>query len=127
MSEKLKIFLRNKIEELSGEIKCLKRKNLAIQIIHACLLVTSIVAATVVTIIAPLGASAIVIACVSSLSAISTAFSMKFQFKKKHEKVRNVISHFNVLRDKLDYVVHCNGNLTEEQCNNILQEFREGF
>lgn len=127
MSEKLKSFLRNKIEELSGEIKCLKRKNLACQIIHGGLLVISIMSATVVTIIAPLGAIAVVIACVSSLSAISTAFSMKFQLKKKHERLSRVIRQLNVLKDKLDYVVHCNGNLTEEQCNNMLQEFREGF
>ena len=124
-SEKLKLFLINKIEEQQKEINCLKTKNLTIQIIQGGLLIISIVSATVVTIIAPLGVTAIVIACVSSLSAMSTAVSMKFQFKQKHEKLSKAIKQLNILKDKLDYVVHCNGNLSEEQCNNMLKEFRQ--
>ena len=81
--DKLKLFLKNKIDELSNEIKHLKRKNLLIQVMHGGLLVISITLATVVTIIAPLGVAPIVIACVSSVSAISTTFSMKFNLKAK--------------------------------------------
>ena len=35
--DKLKLFLKNKIDELSKEIKHLKRKNLAIQLMHGTL------------------------------------------------------------------------------------------
>jgi len=122
---KLKTFLNNKIEELSSKIKKLKRKSLAIQLIHGSLLVVSIASATVVAIIAPLGVAPIIIACVSSASAISTTFSMKFNLKRKKEKLSCAIKQLNVLKDKLDYVVSCNGSMTEDECNNILKEFRE--
>jgi len=127
MSEKLKNFLRSKIEELKGEIDCLKRKSLAIQIIHGGLLFVSIASATVVTIIAPLGVTVVILALISGVSAISTAFSMKCQFKKKREKVSHMIKQLNVLKDRLDFVVQCNGSLTDEECNDMLQQFREGF
>ena len=64
--DKLKLFLKNKIDELSKEIKHLKRKNLAIQLMHGGLLVISIASATIVTILAPLGLASIIIGCVSS-------------------------------------------------------------
>ena len=81
--DKLKLFLTNKIDELSKEIKHLKRKNLAIQLMHGTLLVISIASAKIITIIAPLGVAAFVIASVSSVSAISTTFSIKFNLKRK--------------------------------------------
>jgi hypothetical protein len=38
-----------------------------------------------------------------------------------------MIKQLNVLKDRLDFVVQCNGSLTDEECNNMLQQFREGF
>jgi hypothetical protein len=127
MSEKLKNFLRCKIEELKGEIVCFERKSLAIKIIHGCLLFISISSAAVVTIIAPLGVTAVTLALVAAISTISTATILKCQFKKKREKVSHMIKQLNVLKDRLDFVVQCNGSLTDEECNNMLQQFREGF
>ena len=122
---KLKLFLKNKIDELSKEIRHLKRKNLAIQLMHGSLLVVSIASATIVTILAPLWLAQIIIGCVSSVSAISTTFSMKFNLKRKKEKLSGAIRQLNVLKDKIDYVVVCNGSMTEDECNKILKEFRE--
>jgi cobalamin biosynthesis protein CobD/CbiB len=123
--DKLKIFLKNKIDELSNEIKKLKHKNLFIQIMYGSLLVISITSATVITIIAPLGVAPLIIACVASVSGVSTIFSMKFGLKRKKEKLSCAIRRLNIMKDKLDYVVSCNGSMTEEECNNILKEFRE--
>ena len=125
LRDKLKVFLNNKINELNKEIKKLNRKNIFVQIVNGTLLVISITSATVITVIAPLGVAPLIIACVSSLSAVSTAFSMKFNLKNKKEKLSNSIKQLNVLKDRLDYVVSCNGDITEEECNNILKEFRE--
>ena len=122
MSENVKKYLQNKIEDLREEINCLKRKNLPIRVLHGGLLIVSIVSATIVTIMAPLGMASIVITYVSSLSAISTSLSMKFNFKQRREKLSKAIKQLNNLKD---FVVHCSGNLSEEQCNNILKEFRE--
>lgn len=123
--DKLKLFLKNKIDELSSEIKHLKRKNLTIQILQGSLLAISIVSSTVVVIIAPLGVAPLIIACMSSVSVVATIFSMKFNLKRKKEKLSSAIRRFNVLKDRLDYVVSCNGSITEEECNDILKEFRE--
>ena len=124
-SAKLKIYLNAKIKELSIKIRKLKQKYITIQLLHGSLLVISIASATVVTIIAPIGVAPLIIACVSSVSAISTIFSMKFNLKRKKEKLSYAIKQLNMLKDKLDYVVSCNGSMTEEECNNILREFRE--
>ena len=123
--DKLKVFLNNKINELNKEIKKLNRKNMFVQIVHGTLLVISITSASVVTIIASLAVPPLVIACVSSLSAVSTIFSIKFDLKRKKEKLSKAIKQLNVLKDRLDYVVSCNGNITEDECNAILKEFRE--
>ena len=88
------------------------------------LLVISIASATIITIIAPLGVAAFVIASVSSVSAISTTFSMKFNLKRKKEKLSGAIRQLNILKDIIGYVV-CNGSMTEDECNRILKEFRE--
>ena len=122
MSENLKKFLQNKIEDLRKEIYCLKRKNLTIRILHGGLLIVSIVSATIVTIIAPLNLASIVITCASSLSAISTSLSMKFNFKQRREKLSKATKKLNDLNDRLDFFVHCSDDLSEEQCNNILKE-----
>lgn len=123
--EKLKNFLTRKIDELSTEIKHLKRKNLVIQVMHGSLLVISITSATVITIIAPLSVAPLIIACVASVSGVSTIFSMKFDLKRKKEKLSCAIRKLNIMKDRFDYVVSCNGNITEDECNNILKEFRE--
>jgi len=50
---------------------------------------------------------------------------MKFNLKRKKENLTSAIKQLNVLKDKLDYVVSCNGYMTGEECNTILKEFRE--
>lgn len=124
-SAKLKIYLDTKIKELSIKIRKLKRKYIVLRLVHGSLLIISISSATVVTIIAPLLVPPLIIACVASISSISAIFSMRFDLNKKKEKHSNAIKQLNILKDKLDYVVSCNGSMSEEECNNILREFRE--
>ena len=127
MREKLKNFLRRKIEEMKAEKKCLKLKNLAIQLVHGGLITISVASAALVTIIAPLGFTIVVIGLVTSIAAISTSISMKFQFKKKRKKLSRLIKQLNILKDQLDFIVECNCNLTDEQCKSLLFDFRNGF
>jgi hypothetical protein len=122
--DKFKAFLQKKITELREEISQLKRKNLVIQVMQGGLLIISITSATVVSVIAPLGIAPLIIACVASISSISTVLSMKFNLKKKKEKLSCAIRQLNISKDKLGYVVSCNGSMTEDECNNILKEFR---
>jgi hypothetical protein len=108
MSEKLKNFLRRKIEDMKKEIKCLKLKNLAVQFVHAGLITISIASATLVTIIAPLGVTVVLLGLISSIAAISASISMKFQFKRRHKKLIRAIRELNILKDQLTYEVECN-------------------
>ena len=127
MREKIKNFLRCKIEEMKKEIKCLKLKNLAIQCIHGGLITISIGSAAILTIIAPLGATVILIGLVSGMAAISASIIMKLELKKKHKKLNNMIGQLNILKDKLDYELECNCNLSDEKCKNLLKDYRECF
>jgi len=124
MSEKLKNFLRCKINEMKKEIKCLKLKNWAVQCIHGGLITVSVASAALITILVPLGVTVIVLGLVTSTAAISSSISMKFHFKKKHEKLSNLIKQISILKDQLDYIVECNSELSDEQCRNMLRDFR---
>jgi hypothetical protein len=124
MREKIKNFLRCKINEMKKEIKCLKLKNLAVQCIHGGLITVSVASAALITILAPLGVTVIVLGLVTSTAAISSSISMKFHFKRKHEKLNNLIKQISILKDQLDYIVECNSELSDEQCRNMLQDFR---
>ena len=72
---------------MKTEIKCLKLKNLAIQLVHGGLITISVASAALVTIIGSTWELLLLfLGLVTSIAAISTSISMKFQFKKKHEK-----------------------------------------
>ena len=124
MSEKIKNFLRCKITDMKKVIKCLKLKNLAVQCIHGGLITISVAAAALITILVPLGVTVIVLGLVTSTAAVSSSISMKFHFKRKHEKLSNLIKQISILKDQLDYIVECNSELSDEQCRNMLRDFR---
>jgi len=42
----------------------------------------------------------------------------------KKDKLERNIQELNKIKDRLDYIVSCNGDFTEEECNKILEEFR---
>jgi len=64
------------------------------------------------------------ITCVSSIATLSSALSIKFNLKDKKNKLEKSIRELRKIKDKLDYVISCNGDLTEEKRNGILAEFR---
>ena len=119
MSDKIKNFLRCKINEMKKEIKCLKLKNLAVQCIHGSLITISVASAALITILVPLGVTVIVLGLVTSTAAISSSISMKFHFKRKHEKLSTLIKQISILKDQLDYIVECNSELSDEQCQHL--------
>ena len=127
MSEKLKNFLRCKIEKMKNAIKCLKVKKLAVQLINGGLITISFGSAAILTVIAPLGVTVMIIGLVSALAAVSTSIIMKLDLKKKHKKLSNMIGQLNIMKDQLDFMVECNCNLTDEQCKSLLKDYRECF
>src|SRR5271165_3908313 len=116
ISEKLKKFLQRKLEETLLKIKKEKRKKIIVQTLSTLTAVMSIIIAAIVASIT-LPPLAISIMCVSS--AILTAVNLRFNFQNKTLEMKNLIEKLNKIQAKLDYVISCNGNLTQE----ILKEF----
>ena len=120
ISEKLKKFLQRKLEETSHKIKKEKRKKRIVQTLSTLTAVISIIIAAIVASIA-LPPLAVSIMCVSS--AILTGVNLRFNFQDKTHEIKKLIEKLNKIQAKLDYVISCNGNLTQAAYQEILKEF----
>ena len=127
ISEKVKSFLSKKLQESERKIIKVKRKQKCIKYLYGASIIVSVVLSSSVAAIASLfGLSvipAIIITVFSTTSAITTALSTKFNLKGKKEQLQNMIDTLNRIKNKLDYVLTCNGDLTEAEYVSILKEF----
>jgi len=106
----LKLFLQNKLDECRVLIK--KRK--------------SIVGNSTVSVLSAVSVSLAVVSCLSAFNTITTTISIKFNLGDLGDlksKISDNIRKLNIIKDKLDYVISCNGNLSKEESNAILYEF----
>ena len=122
-NEKLQKFLQLKLEECQKLI-ARRRKNRLIRIIYLTSIGTAIVASSIVAVLSSVTVPPLAITCVSSIATLSSALSIKFNLKDRKNKLEKSIRELHKIKDKLDYVISCNGDLTEEKCNEILAEFR---
>ena len=122
-NEKLKKFLQLKLEECQKVI-ARRRKNRLIGKIYLMSIGTAIVASSVVAVLSSVPVPPIAITCVSSIATLSSALNIKFNLKDRKNKLEKSIRELHKIKDKLDYVISCNGDLTEEKCKEILAEFR---
>ena len=123
-NEKLKKFLQLKLEECQKLIARRRRRNRLIRIIYSTSIGTAIVASSVAAVLPSVTVHPLAITCVSSIATLSSALSIKFNLKDKKNKLEKSIRELHKIKDKLDYVISCNGELTEEKCKEILAEFR---
>ena len=65
----------------------------------------------------------IIITVLSASSAILTGISSRFNFQSKKYEMNILIDRLNKIQSKLDYVVSCNGDLTNTEYQRILNEF----
>src|SRR5271156_976719 len=120
ISEKLNKFLQRKLEETSLKIKKEKRKKRIIQILSISTAVISIVISSIVASLT-LPPLAVSIMCVSS--AILTGVNLRFNFQDKTHEIEKLIEKLYKIQAKLDYVISCNGDLTQTMYHEILKEF----
>ena len=86
--------------------------------------VSSIVISTVVvSLTSVVSIPIIVVTVLSASSAILTGVSARFNFQNKKVEINNLIDRLNKIQSKLDYVISCNGNLTQNEYQEILREF----
>ena len=124
MTDKIKPFLLEKLRECETIIGKRRTKNKRIKIIYILLIVSAIVGNSSVLILSSFTIPPIAISCISGFTAIATALGIKFNLQDRKEKLTKDIQKLNKIKDKLDFIVSCNGNLTEEQCDTILEQFR---
>ena len=126
-SENIKMFLDCKLKDCEIMIKKMKRKRKIIKIIYGVTIVISVSVSTLAVGVAgffslPL-LPTVIIASLSTVGALSTAISTKFNLKNKKEELSKMISRLERLKQQMNYVIRCNGDLTEKESNDIIKEF----
>jgi tetrahydromethanopterin S-methyltransferase subunit G len=124
ISEKVKQYLERKLQDCRNELIKLKRKRKRIKILYVSTVVSSIIISTVVvSLTGMVSMPIIVITGLSASSAILTRVSARFNFQNKKVEINNLIDRLNKIQSKLDYVISCNGDLTQKEYQEILREF----
>ena|ERR687898_2827534 len=123
ISEKVKEFLTRKLTESRQKIKKLKRKRTIYNILFITTAGSSIVISVVLAGISTVTIPPVTVLILSISSGILTGICTKFGFQDKKEKLNKEIVKLNKIQSKLDYVISCNGDLTQEEYKNILSEF----
>ena len=128
-SDKVKTFLSKKLQESEIKINKIKKNRRILKALYGTSVVVSVVLSTGVAAVTTLFGlpliPTIIITIFSSTSAITTTLSTKFNLKGKKERLSIMIENLNKIRNKLDYVLSCNGNLTEAEYKTILKEFTQ--
>jgi uncharacterized membrane protein len=124
ISEKVKEYLARKLNDCRNELFRLKRKRRIIKILYVSTVVSSIIISTVVaSLTSMVSVPIIVITVLSAGSAILTGVSSRFNFQSKKYEINILIDRLNKIQSKLDYVISCNGDLTDAEYHQILKDF----
>ena len=119
-SEKTKLYLTKKLNEIEQKIKKTKKKKKILQVIGGVVILGSMTSSVL---IASLVFPPIAVTSLSITSAILSGISMKFNLTGKGRKISKLMEKLNKLQIKLDYVISCNGDLTETEYQTILRDF----
>ena len=82
------------------------------------LIISAVIATVSVTVMPP-----IAITVLSIASMILTGLNARINFQDRQVQITREIEKLNKIQSKLDYVVSCNGDLTKEEYQQILNEF----
>ena len=119
-SEKTKLYLTKELSEIEIKLKRMKKKKIIIQTIGSILIIGSISSSVS---IASLVSPPLVGTSLSITSAMMSDLSIKMNFSAKSKKISMLLTKLSQLQIKLDYVVSCNGDLTENGYQSILKDF----
>jgi len=111
----LKLFLENKLDECKALIKKRKRKYKIVKILYISLITSSVVGNSTVLVLSAVKVPPAVVLCLSAMNTITTTVSLQFNLGDLESKISDNIRKLNIIKDKLDYVVSCNGNLPKEE------------
>ena len=123
ISDKVKDYLERKLNESKIKIKKLKRKRkinkvLIITTVGSSLIISAVIATVSVSLMPP-----VAITVLSITSLILTGVNARINFQDRQIQITREIEKLNKIQAKIDYVVSCNGDLTKEEYQQILNEF----
>jgi hypothetical protein len=121
-SDKAKIFLAEQSTELQDKIEKLKRKRKTVKILFGTFIVTSIVCSTVCAILGAFAVPPVAISIISTTGALSTALSLKFKLKHKQNDLNRNIDKLDKVKNKIDYIVSCNGNFSQKEFQELIEK-----
>jgi Protein of unknown function (DUF4231) len=123
MSDKVKQHLIKKLEDCQLKLNKLERKRKIFKKLYIVTIILSIVTSSVVVVISPLTVPVMVVPILSAFGAILTGISARFNFNEKKSEMKRLINKFNNIKEKLNYVIQCNGDLTQAEYEEILKNF----
>jgi len=125
VSEKVKKYLEKNLVECDKKLYKLKRKRKLIKVLYILtVLLSMLISATVSVLSSITTAPQISISILAAISAILTGVSSRFDFHHKKAEIKGLIEKQNKIKLKLDYVVSCNGDLTQAEYDQILKDFK---
>ena len=124
LTNKAKEYLTRKLDESKIRISKLKWKRKVVKILYYSSVVLSVTLSALISALAGLTLIPVyIIPIISILSGILTALSAKFNLENKKIEINRVIQKIRKIQEKLDYVISCNGNFTNEDFQQIIREF----
>jgi len=119
---KTKCFRERKLTEYNIRIKKLKRRRKIVKTMFVILITLSITCSAACAALCTFALPPVIIPILSSTEAVATAFSVKFNLEGRKGELNNIIEALNKIKNKIDYVVSCNGDFTETEYERILHE-----
>jgi hypothetical protein len=123
LSEKVREYLNRKLEDCEQKLNKLKRKKKRIKILYIVTVLLSILVSSTVSVLSTIVVPGIIITILSAFTVILTGISARFNFHSKKAEIKSLIEKLNKIKFKLDYVISCNGNLTQTEYEEILKDF----
>jgi hypothetical protein len=120
--EKAKVFLERQLNEYEMRIKKLKKKRKFVKALFTVLIIISITSSTACAALAGFAAPPLIIPALSAAAGLSTAFSVKFNLQGKKAELNETVDMCGKIKQKIDYVVSCNGNFTEAEYKQVILE-----
>jgi len=90
-----------------------RKKYKTVKTLYGLLVNSSIVGNSTVIVLSAISVPPLFVLCLSAVNTITTGVSVKFNLGDLKTKISDNIQKLNIIKDKLEYVVSCNGNLTK--------------
>lgn len=109
--EKIKNYLNNRLKDYEKNILELKKRYRIVKVFFGATIIITITSGTVIaslssTVLPPLG-----ITILGMVGALSAALSTKFSLKKRKSQLQDSIREANTIKNQLEYVIMCNGDV----------------